>query len=312
VLHAAVPHKQSAAPFEPPRAHPLTASVAAVDRAVKLLSFRVIGDTRVPADPRLPADTQLADWIACDHVLSDSAFFARWRSKVARWLTEQHAVPAQAAVPEKTTGGYVLQWYLIVPSYLGALLFHSARRVPTLAPQQLSFRLDSAVLREVALRPGRFWCLPDDPDAGHPDAVPVPDEAALATVLRDQVIAHANRFLTVYGRQVRFGRRTKWATVTDVLDSGMLLAGRAFGSPQAGASDARLVLGGGETPPKKPLTSASTICEQTDDRGRTHWTRRRGSCCFLYALPGIERPCASCPRLAAADRARIYGTLDQA
>jgi hypothetical protein len=134
----------------------------------------------------------------------------------------------------------------------------------------------------------------------------------LGTVLRDQVIAHASRFLTVYGRQVRFGRRTKWATVTDVLDSGLLLAGRAFGSPQAGASDARLVLGGGETPPKKPMTSASTICELTDDRGRTHWTRRRGSCCFLYALPGIERPCASCPRLAAADRARIYGTLDQA
>lgn len=312
MLHAAVPHEQSVAAAEPPPAHPLTASVAVVDRAVKLLSFRVIGDSRLPVDHRIPAAPQPADWIECDHVLSDSAFFAWWRAKVARWLTEQHAVPAQAAVPEKTTGGYVLQWYLIVPSYLGALLFHAARRVPTLAPQQLRFRLDSAVLREVALRPGRFWCLPDDPDAGHPDAVPVPDEAALGTVLRGQVIAHASRFLTVYGRQVRFGRRTKWATVTDVLDSGLLLAGRAFGSPQAGASDARLVLGGGETPPKKPLTSASTICELTDDRGRRHWTRRRGSCCFLYALPGIERPCASCPRLGTDDRARIYGTLDQA
>jgi hypothetical protein len=119
---------------------------------------------------------------------------------------------------------------------------------------------------------------------------------------------------------VRFGRRTKWATVTDVLDSGLLLAGRAFGSPQAGAVDARLVLGSSEDsadlspskPPYKPLTSASTICELTDNRGRTHWTRRRGSCCFLYALPGVERPCASCPRLGAADRARIYGTLEQA
>jgi hypothetical protein len=308
VLHAAVPLQQSAAAVEPRHAHPLTASVAAVDRAVKLLSFRVIGDSRLPADPQVSADPHVADWIECDQVLSDSAFFTRWRTKVARWLAEQHAIPAQAAVPEKTTGGYVLQWYLIIPSYLGALLFHSARRVPTLTPQQLRFRLDSAVLREVALRPGRFWCLPGDPDAGHPDAVPVPDEAALGTVLRDQVIAHASRFLTVYGRQVRFGRRTKWATVTDVLDSGLLLAGRAFGSPRAGASDARLVLGSGE----KPLTSASTICELIDDRGRIHWTRRRGSCCFLYALPGVERPCASCPRLAAADRAQIYGTLDQA
>ena len=317
MLHAAVPHKQSAAAMDPHRAHPLAASVAAVDRAVKLLSFRVIGDSRLPAGPRAPSpqappDPLTADWIECDQALSDLDFFTRWRAKVARWMTEQHALPTQAAVPEKTTGGYVLQWYLIVPSYLGALLFHSARRVPTLAPQQLRFRLGSAALREVALRPGRFWCLPGDPDAGHPDAVPVPDEAALATVLRDQVIAHASRFLFVYGSQVRFGRRTKWATVTDVLDSGLLLAGRAFGSPQAGASDARLVLGAGGTPPKKPLTSASTICELIDDRGRTHWTRRRGSCCFVYALPGVERPCASCPRLATADRAHIYGTLDQA
>lgn len=316
MLHAAVPHKQSAEVVDPHRAHPLTASVAAVDRAVRLLSFRVIDDSRLPAGPQVPPDPLVADWIECDQALCDPAFFTRWRAKVARWLTEQHAVPAQASVPEKTTGGYVLQWYLVVPTYIGALLFHSARRVPTLAPQQLRFRLGSAALREVALRPGRFWCLPGDPEAGHPDAVPVPDEAALATVLRDQVIAHASRFLFVYGSQVRFGRRTRWATVTDVLDSGLLLAGRAFGSPQAGASDARLVLGAGDTPgrhpPYKPLTSASTICELVDDRGRTHWTRRRGSCCFLYALPGIERPCASCPRLAAVDRAHIYGTLDQA
>lgn len=312
MLHAAVPPKQSAT-TSPVRAHPLAASVTAVDRAVKLLSFRVLGADR-------PDDPLAGNWIECDQALSDSTFFSRWRGKVERWLTAQHEVPAQATVPAKTTGGYVLQWYLIVPTYVGALLFHSARRVPALAPEYLRFRLDSATLREVALRPGRFWCLPSDPDAGHPDAVPVSDDAALGKVLRDQVIAHASRFLAVYGPQVRFGRRTKWATVTDVLDSGLLLAGRAFGSPQAGAADARLVLGSGEDsanpspykPPYKPLTSASTICELTDDRGRTHWTRRRGSCCFLYALPGVERPCASCPRLGAADRARIYGTLEQA
>lgn len=307
--HAAMPHQQSTGTVDPPRPHPLAASMAAVDRAVKLLSFRLFDDSRPPAEP-LPIDPVVIDgrgtqWIECDHALSDPAFFPRWRARVARLLAEQESNVTEKTVPEKTTGGYVLQWYLIIPSYLGALLFHSARRVPTLEPQRLSFRLDSAALREVALRPGRFWCLPSDPDAGHPDAVPVPNESALGTVLRQQVIAHATRFLAVYGRQVRFGRRTKWATVTDVLDSGLLLAGRSFGSPQAGASDAQLVLGPGE----HPLTSASTICETTDDRGRTHWTRRRGSCCFLYALPGVERPCASCPRLRDADRARIYGSF---
>lgn len=263
---------------------------------MELLSFRMLDVPRAP-------------WIDCERVLSGPGFFLRWREAAAQRLAERYTpVPDKALVPEKTTGGYVLLWYLTIPCYLGGLLFHSARRVPSLAPRQLSFRLDSATLREVALRPGRFWCLPGDPDAGHPDAVPVPDEASLAAVLRREVIAHATRFLAVYAPQVRFGRRTQWATVTDVLDKAMLLAGRAFGSAQAGAADARLVLPGDE----KPLTSASRICEVTDERGQTHWIRRRSSCCFLYAMPGVENPCASCPRLNDAERARVLATLPSA
>lgn len=304
--HAAVPHMEAAGAVAQPRAHPLASSIAMVDRAVTLLDFSMLDDRPLP-EPRGPQGYS-APWNECAEALSDVTFFPRWRAGVARRLAEQHALPQPATIPEKTTGGYILQWYLIIPTYLGALLFHSARRVPALAPRRLAFRLDSAALREVALRPGRFWCLPDDPDAQHPDAVPVPDEAALAAVLRHEVITHASRFLTVYDPQVRFGHRTQWATVTDVLDSGFLLAGRSFGSPQAGAFDARLVLGDGE----KPLTSASTICTVTDARGRTHWTRRRGSCCFLYALPGIERPCASCPRVCEADRTRIFSTRNTA
>lgn len=304
---AVVPVGESPAAVHPRYAHPLAASIATADRAVTLLSFRTFD--------RMSdlANTQSAQWIRCDHALADPHFFPRWRGQVAQQLAEQLAeqqshAPEQIQVPEKTTGGYVLQWYLVIPSYLGAVLFHSARRVPSLSPRHLSFRLDPAAVREVALQPGRFWCLPDDPDVGHPDAVPVPDEAVLGAILRRQVIAHATHFLTVYGPMVRFGSRTQWAAVTDVLDSALLLAGRSFGSPQAGAADARLVLGDGE----KPLTSASTIRELTDDRGRTHWTRLRGSCCFLYALPGVERPCASCPRIRDYDRACIFGTLDRA
>jgi FhuF 2Fe-2S C-terminal domain len=298
VPQVAVPAKDTATVVGPRFGHPLATSVATVDGAVELLSFRMLDVSSSPSS--------ITSWIECEHALSDPAFFPWWRAAVAPRLAQQYApVPDQVVVPEQTTGGYVLLWYLAIPSYLGGLLFHSARRVPSLEPRQLRFRLESAALQEVALRPGRFWCLPGDPDAGHPDAVPVPDEASLAAVLRHEVIAHATRFLTVYGPQVRFGRHTQWAAVTDRLDKALLLAGQSFGSPQAGAADARLVLADGE----KPLTSASRIRQVTDDRGRVHWTRRRGSCCFLYALPGVAHPCASCPRLSDAERARILATL---
>ena len=298
MLRIVVSAEGSTAAVEPEGAHPLVESVARVDRVVTLLSFRML-------DAPGMLDGRGARWIACAEALSDPAFFPRWRGMVARRLAEQYAhVPEKALVPDKTTAGYVLQWYLVIPSYVGGLLFHSARRVPSLAPGQLSFRLESAALQEVALCPGRFWCLPGDPDAGHPDAVPVPDEVALGAVLRRQVIAHAARFLRVYDPQVRFGRRTQWAAVTDVLDSAMLLAGRSFGSPQAGASDARLVLAKGE----KPLTSASTICQVSDDRGRVHWTRLRGSCCFLCAARGG----ASVRQLPAGQRRRTGADLRHA
>jgi hypothetical protein len=300
VSHVAMPAEGPAGAGEPHCAHPLAASVAAVDRAVTLLSFRMVG---APHSQWPGARWPGAPWIGCDHALSDPDFFVWWRAMVAQRLAEQYVPAAEEThVPEKTTAGYVLQWYLVIPSYLGGLLFHSARRVPSLSPLQLGFRLDPAALREVVLRPGRFWCLPGDPDVGHPDAVPVPDEAALGMVLRREVIAHATRFLAVYSPQVRFGRRTQWAAVADALDRGLLLAGRSFGSPQAGAADARLVFAG--------ETTASTICQMTDEQGRTHWTRRRGSCCFLYALPGIERPCTSCPRVSDAERVRILGTIN--
>ncbi|MGH3917134.1 MAG: (2Fe-2S)-binding protein [Pseudonocardiaceae bacterium] len=269
--------------------HPLATSVVAVDDAVDWMTFRLLDRLRDGGT-------------TCEQALSDPPFFTRWRARVANQLGQHHT-----AVPERTTAGYVLQWYLGIPATLGAMLFHSARRVPSLQPEQLAFRLDPGWVQDVALRPSRFWCLPADPDAGHPDAIPVADETALGAELRREVVSHATRFLQVYGPLVRFGRRALWAAVTDVLDTSLLLAGRAFGSARAGAADARLVL----AHRIEPFTSASTTCSIIDERGRTHWTRRRGSCCFYYALPGVESPCATCPRTDDAGRARILGTLDQ-
>ncbi|MGH3777536.1 MAG: (2Fe-2S)-binding protein [Pseudonocardiaceae bacterium] len=288
---AVVPADPRAAVIGPCAAHPLAASMAAVDRTVDWMSFRLLDTPSTPG----------GQWTDCAQALSDPACFTQWREALAQRLAQQHS-----HVPEQTTAAHVLQWYLGIPTYLGAMLFHSARRVPSLQPQDVAFRLDLAWVQEVALRPGPFWCLPGDPDTGHPDATQVPDEIALAAALRRQIVTHAARFLEVYGPLVRFGRRTLWAAVTDMLDVTLLIAGRSFGSAQAGVTDARLVLAERE----EPLTSASTICEVTDERGRAHWIRRRGWCCFTYALPGVEHPCASCPRVSDAERVRILSRLD--
>lgn len=266
--------------------HPLASPIAAIDAAVDWLGFRL-------GHPGPP-------WERCDRVLAGAEFLTAWRSRLTARLSARYG-----QAPDRVPAGYVLQWYLGVPAYTGTLLFHRRRQVPGLGPERLAFRLREGNLHAILLRPGPFYCLPDDPDAEHPDATVVDDEDALAAVLRSQVIDHAARFLGVYGPTVPFGPRTLWGAVTDVLDTGLLLAGRSTGNEEAGVADARLVL----AHRYEPLRSASTIRTVIDERGRTHWTRQRSSCCFYYALPGVSEPCATCPRLDDTERARILGKL---
>lgn len=282
----------SAPPARPSATHPLAGSVDTVDRVVAWMAFRLAGGAETPGP----------EWSRCEEVLADPSFFAAWRGMTTQRLRQQHGT-----VPERTTGGLVLQWYLRVPGYTGAMLFHHARRVPSLQPRRLAFRLEPDRVGTVALRPGPFWCLPRDPDVTHPDAMVVPDDVALAAVLRQQFVAHAARFLATYGPTVRFGRHTLWSAATDVLDAGLLMAGRSRGDEEAGVADARLVL----AQHHEPLTSASTTRALTDARGRTHWTRARVSCCFYYALAGVKQSCATCPRIGDTERARILSELHQ-
>ncbi|WNV91780.1 (2Fe-2S)-binding protein [Umezawaea sp. Da 62-37] len=230
----------------------------------------------------LPA--QRGDWVLCSDALADPALFDRWRKALAEWLEVQYGGSS-----DRATAGYVMGWYLGVPGQLAGLLFHSARRVPSLRPADLAFRLagDRPQVAGIALLSDEFACLPDDPAGNHPAATVVADEAALAALLRAKYVAHAADFVKAFGPTVRLGRRMLWAAATDALDKGTWLAGRMCGDESTGVSDAAMLL------PERiaPLTSGSTM-RFTDGE----WTRSRQSCCFTYVLPGAEE-CDTCPRV---------------
>jgi hypothetical protein len=231
----------------------------------------------------LPASR--GDWVLCSDVLADPSLFESWRKVLAEWLVDEYGESS-----DRTTAGYVMGWYLGVPAGLAGLLFHSARRVPSLRPADLAFRIagdDRPHVAGVALLSDEFACLPDDPDGHHPAATVVADEAALAGVLRARYVGHAASFVGSFGPTVRLGRRTLWAAATDALDKGAWLAGRMCGDEATGVSDAAMLL------PERvePFTSGSTL-RMVDGE----WTRRRESCCFTYVLPGAEA-CETCPRV---------------
>ncbi|GAA2987701.1 (2Fe-2S)-binding protein [Actinokineospora diospyrosa] len=225
-------------------------------------------------------------WVGCDEFLRTPGAFDQWRDGLAGWLRDKYSDS-----PDRTTAGYVMTWYLWVPGYLAGLLFHHERRIPSLRPADLAFRMAEPRPHPdaIAVLSPRFVCLPDDPAAGVPEATVVPDEHALAALLRGRFAAHAARFVEVYGPQVRLGKRMLWAAATDVLDSSLWLAGRYGGTETEGVLDAALVLGDGPA----PFTSGSTLRPQPTGE----WARRRESCCFHYLLAEGQGTCASCPRL---------------
>lgn len=229
-------------------------------------------------------------WHNCAEFLATEGAFDAWRADLAAWMTGRYG-----AAPARTTAGYVLAWYTYLPAYLGALLFHHERRVPSLRPEDLAFRLATPRPHPdaTALLSHEFACLPDDPAAGTPGTTVVGSLADLAALLRERYAAHAARFVAAYGPGVRFGRHTLWAGVTDALDNSLLLAGRHRGDEGGAVADAAMVL------PAKlaPFTTASTMRTDLDAQGNTCWTRRRESCCFAYLLAPAERVCATCPRV---------------
>jgi hypothetical protein len=241
----------------------------------------------------LPADvTAAARWVNCAQLLAEPAGFDRWRKELGEWLTDRYG-----EAPDRTTAGYITYWYLFVPGYLAALLFHHERRVPSLRPESLAFRTAEPRPHPdgIAVLKPNFVCLPDDPAAGTPVATVVSDEHALASVLRARYISHAARFVRAFAPTTRFGRHTLWAVATDVLDSGLWFAGRYGGDEGAGVLDAELVLSNHFA----PLTSATTLFPVQHGAEHTTWTRRRESCCFHYLLKNGQGLCETCPRLSA-------------
>ncbi|PFG48843.1 ferric iron reductase protein FhuF [Amycolatopsis sulphurea] len=231
-------------------------------------------------------------WLRCGDLLEQPTLIADWRARLSAWLTEAHD-----AAPERTAASYVMSWYLHVPAYVGALLLHHERRVPSLKPERLAFSLgeDRPHPVGIAVLGKAFYCLPTDPGSARPEATVVRDERALAAMLRAQFTAHASRFVRAYAPSTRLGRRMMWAAATDALDNSLWWAGRQGGTPEAegaGVADAALVLDARY----RPFTSASKLRATVDDEGHRAWRRQRESCCFSYLLPG-EAECEECPRI---------------
>jgi ferric iron reductase protein FhuF len=229
------------------------------------------------------------EWFNCAELLRDPAQFKQWQTTLSQWLFDNYAM-----APVRTTASYIMTWYFHMPAFLGALLLHHERRVPTLHPEEMSFRLSTQRPNPdaMAISGTQFYCLASDPESMDETATVVANEQALAAVFRARYTAHAAQFITAYTKVSPFGARTLWAAATDALDNSLWLTGKHAGAEGEGVANASLVL----DRKYPPLTSASTLRLEEKSDGQRKWFRRRESCCFSYLLPQ-EAECENCPRV---------------
>jgi hypothetical protein len=143
----------------------------------------------------------------------------------------------------------------------------------------------------VALRSGRFWCLPGDAAVDHPDATIVGVERALVlelhAMLRER---HLPELIETIAVRSRRGRRALWRGATDQLVGAFTRAGTALGCEADALALARIA-GDGERPMRAPVRIERF---ELDDLP-PYTMHLRDGCCLYYRVDGRPPHCSNCP-----------------
>lgn len=172
------------------------------------------------------------------------------------------------------------------------------RRVPRYPVTHVSYDRTRGPMA-LAVRPGSFACLPDDPAAALPGARPVPDEESLRAELRDAIAEHLEPLLTAFGPRMRRRGRALWGMVTDEVVEGIWYVAGLLGEHEKRRAERELdLLLPGTT---KPYVGSPAFRMLAGPDGTALPTRDRVSCCMYYTLDPDDT-CATCPRTCDTDR----------
>jgi hypothetical protein len=199
-------------------------------------------------------------------------------------------------------------WYLAAAA-IGCYL--AERRAPDLAPDNVALRYSTFTWEEpgasgeseridVRFLSGRFAALPDDPAAGHADALIVEDAAALRDWLRRGLEAHLEPVTEAIAARTRLGRRAQWSLVADACAGLFLQAGGHLNDVAAGCTEGLAFVRTTGSPLYNRLVDYFTL----EYQGHNQTFCARGGCCLYYRVaPGDN--CATCVLRPAAERDRL-------
>jgi hypothetical protein len=242
----------------------------------------------LPTEPR---------WTSLGALLDDTGLLRSWFDGLAG---ESHGAPDVAA-------SYLAGW-------LGGTLLDplgwavgTERRAWPLEPASLWIhRHGDGWFDGFAVGARQVRMLPDDPDAGHPDAVVVADVDALRAGVAGEAVAVLGPLFAAVRSFAPYGVRGMWGAVADSLGSSAAIAALRAGRPARPAFDEAMRIVDGLV-----AAGAGRITRPTPEQVR--WARgmttvvHKGTCCLWYkttdeSAPIGERYCLSCPLQPGADQ----------
>lgn len=218
------------------------------------------------------------------------------------------AVARYPAPERRVMGSFFANEYAWYVPAAAVAAFLAEGRAPDLSPEHVALRFGrytwsaggasgEAERLDVRFLGGRFATLPGDPEAGHEDAVVLPDAAALRAWLRSGLEAHLAPLFVAVTAWSGLGARAQWNLAADSLAAVFLEAGRRLGDEARGQAEGLACVRADGSRFRNAGTGYVTV----EAGGHCETFRTRGGCCLFYRIePGNK--CAACVLRPAAER----------
>lgn len=252
---------------------------------------RVAGlDTRMDLSSRLGITDEPDRWVTISALSEDPGLLEGLLSRFER----QHGAGNRAYAGTTFLRGWL--WRLLTP-VVAALL--TERRVPVLRAENVALAFgEGGFAEDLAFLHPRFAALPDDPSAGHPDAVVLHSGDEMLGELREALEETHLPVLVPALREarVRRGSRALWSTGVDSCAEAFMYVGQALGREAEAMDLAEGLLGG------PSALSGRTNYYMLEHANGSETTRVRNACCLYYKLG--NGACFTCPRTTHGERLR--------
>jgi hypothetical protein len=267
----------------------VTAVTAAYARLTETLPLLTV--TELPQDTPLPATD---GWVTAAALAEDPTALDTFLAWDDEQVLRDHARNGRPDV----IAGFGLHRYAWPACLLFTAPWFLHRRVPRYPVTHVSYDRTRGPM-SLAVHPGPFACLPDDPAAGLPGAHPVPDEESLRAELRAAIAEHMEPLLGAFGPRMRRRGRALWGMVTDEIVEGIWYVAGLLGEHEKRRAEHALdLLLPGTT---KPFVGPPGFRSLVGPDGGPLRTRDRVSCCMYYTLDADDT-CVTCPRTCDTDR----------